>query len=192
MQKLLTGKKRLLEFNDKWKKCRISDVSLYKTSSQTAGALENYTGQNTYPVYDANSICAYVDFYEHSKEYISIVKDGAGAGRVRQCQAYSSTIGTIGCIFPKETVHIAFLYYIMCNIDFSKYSSGSTIPHVYFKDYGTEKICLPTLEEQSAIAAVLSAADHEIELLQKDIEAEEKKKKSLMQLLLTGIVRVNA
>lgn len=89
-------------------------------------------------------------------------------------------------------MHIAFLYYIMCNIDFSKYSSGSTIPHVYFKDYGTEKICLPTLEEQSAIAAVLSAADHEIELLQKDIEAEEKKKKSLMQLLLTGIVRVNA
>ena len=44
--------------------------------------------------------------------------------------------------------------------------------------------------EQAAIAEVLSAADREIELLRQDIEQEKQKKKSLMQLLLTGIVRV--
>ena len=38
--------------------------------------------------------------------------------------------------------------------------------------------------------AFLSTADREIELLQQDIEQEKQKKKALMQLLLTGIVRV--
>lgn len=52
------------------------------------------------------------------------------------------------------------------------------------------KILLPSLEEQTAIAEVLSAADREIELLRQDIEQEKQKKKALMQLLLTGIVRV--
>ena len=49
---------------------------------------------------------------------------------------------------------------------------------------------MESLEEQTAIAEVLSAADREIELLRQDIEQEKQKKKALMQLLLTGIVRV--
>ncbi len=48
----------------------------------------------------------------------------------------------------------------------------------------------PDIKEQAAIAEVLSTADREIELLQQDIEQEKQKKKALMQLLLTGIVRV--
>ena len=51
-------------------------------------------------------------------------------------------------------------------------------------------ILMPPIEEQAAIAEVLSTADREIELLQQDIEQEKQKKKALMQLLLTGIVRV--
>lgn len=53
------------------------------------------------------------------------------------------------------------------------------------------KIFLPSLPEQKAIAKVLSAADEEISLLQKELEQEKLKKKSLMQLLLTGLVRVS-
>ena len=46
-------------------------------------------------------------------------------------------------------------------------------------------------EEQHAIVAVLEKADLEIDLLRQSIEQEKQKKKALMQLLLTGIVRVN-
>ena len=49
---------------------------------------------------------------------------------------------------------------------------------------------MPEIEEQKEIAKILSTADHEIDLLQKSIEAEKQKKKALMQLLLTGKVRV--
>ena len=46
------------------------------------------------------------------------------------------------------------------------------------------------VEEQKAIADTFIAADREIDLLRQDIEQEKQKKKALMQLLLTGIVRV--
>lgn len=46
-------------------------------------------------------------------------------------------------------------------------------------------------KEQSALAEVFIVADKEIRLLQQSLEQEKQKKKALMQLLLTGIVRVN-
>lgn len=51
-------------------------------------------------------------------------------------------------------------------------------------------IAIPSKAEQAAIVEILSTADHEIDLLQKSIEAEKQKKKALMQLLLTGKVSV--
>lgn len=62
---------------------------------------------------------------------------------------------------------------------------------IYAEDFLSVIIRMPSFAEQTAIAQILSTADKEIELLKKDIEQEKLKKKSLMQLLLTGIVRVN-
>ena len=54
------------------------------------------------------------------------------------------------------------------------------------------QIELPPRLEQIAIVNVLSKADDELDLLQKELEEQKRKKQSLMQLLLTGIVRVKA
>ena len=60
-----------------------------------------------------------------------------------------------------------------------------------YENFKKIKVLYPKDEkEQTAIVEVLSTADYEIDLLQKDIEQEKQKKKALMQLLLTGIVRV--
>jgi type I restriction enzyme S subunit len=54
------------------------------------------------------------------------------------------------------------------------------------------KLKLPkTLDEQKAIANILSKSDKSIKLLEKEIELLREQKKGLMQLLLTGKVRVN-
>lgn len=53
-------------------------------------------------------------------------------------------------------------------------------------------VTIPKIPEQRAIAEVLSKADDELDLLQKELEEQKRKKQSLMQLLLTGIVRVKA
>ena len=61
---------------------------------------------------------------------------------------------------------------------------------IHADDFLGIHITLPPIDEQTAIAEILSTADREIELLQKDLAEEKQKKKALMQLLLTGIVRV--
>lgn len=190
MQQLLTGKKRLPGFAFEVEKTNIKAISTYSVSTISQTMLESYESKQLYPVFNANSIAGYVDFYENECPYISIIKDGAGIGRVRLCEAKSSTIGTMGCIHARKGISIIFLYYLLEQVDFNKYSNGSTIPHLYYKDYSCEKVRIPDIKEQTAIAEVLSAADREIEKLQQDIEQEKQKKKALMQLLLTGIVRV--
>lgn len=61
------------------------------------------------------------------------------------------------------------------------------VPAISIQKY---KIFLPPCNEQNFIIEILSTADHEIDMLQKSIEAEKQKKKALMQLLLTGKVSV--
>lgn len=51
-------------------------------------------------------------------------------------------------------------------------------------------LLVPSIDEQCAIVTILTCADREIELLKKGLEQERRKKKALMQLLLSGIVRV--
>ena len=62
--------------------------------------------------------------------------------------------------------------------------------NISVEDFFRAKVNLPSMEEQKQIAIVLTQADKEIELLQQDVALEKQKKKALMQLLLTGIVRV--
>lgn len=52
------------------------------------------------------------------------------------------------------------------------------------------KVPLPTFPEQQKIASVLSAADKEIEMFRNQLEKLKEQKKGLMQVLLTGKVRV--
>lgn len=70
------------------------------------------------------------------------------------------------------------------------YLSGMKVYGLNRENIGKIKLSLPSLAEQTAIAEVLSAADRELDLLEEEIQAWERKKKALSQLLLRGIVRV--
>lgn len=59
-----------------------------------------------------------------------------------------------------------------------------------WKDFSTIKLAIPSFEEQTAIAQVLTAADREIELAQQKLELLRQQKRGLMQQLLTGKKRV--
>lgn len=58
-------------------------------------------------------------------------------------------------------------------------------------DFMKLKVLVPPIEEQKSIVEILSTVDKEIELLEKELEKIKEQKKGLMQLLLTGKVRVN-
>ena len=100
----------------------------------------------------------------------------------------------VGKIFVASGMDLMFSYYCL-HIPLEKLSSkigATTVKHLAHKDVESLFVFIPIEKpEQIAIAEILSTADKEIELLKKDIEQEKLKKKSLMQLLLTGIVRVD-
>lgn len=69
-------------------------------------------------------------------------------------------------------------------------TSGSTIVHLYQKDFVKFNFPLPSKEEQTAIANVLSSMDKEIETLNTKLEKYRNLKTAMMQQLLTGKIRL--
>lgn len=68
-------------------------------------------------------------------------------------------------------------------------TSGSTIVHLYQKDFVKFNFPLPSKEEQTAVANVLSSMDKEIETLNTKLEKYRNLKTAMMQQLLTGKIR---
>ena len=74
-----------------------------------------------------------------------------------------------------------------------RYEEGSVYERMAVrpKEFLGFEACFPEKEEQIAIANILSKADEEIILLKSKLELVKKEQKAMMQLLLSGIVRVN-
>lgn len=164
-----------------WEEKRLGDICSKITSSLTAGELVDGTG--SYPVYGAAGTTACVDFFKQEKPYIGIVKDGAGVGKVVMCQAQSSFVGTLDGVEPKDENNINYIYSIFQQIDFAKFTTGSTIPHIYFKDYSKLKIKVPHPNEQKKVASFLAAIDTKTGTLQSQITAAKIFKKGLLQMM---------
>jgi type I restriction enzyme S subunit len=174
---------------DGWQLKKLADICNKEKSDVSANTLDFNNGG--YPIYGASGFIKNIDFYRQKKNYISIIKDGAGVGRLTLHRAQTSVLGTLDILHENENSHLMFLYFLLQIIDFKKYMVGSTIPHIYFKDYKKEKIMVPSLPEQNRIVAVLETWDKSIEKLNKKIEIKKQIKKGLMQDLLTGKKRLS-
>ena len=131
----------------------LEEVCEQKTSNISQKNLKENHGN--YPIYGASGLIKNINFYIQDKEYIAIVKDGSGVGRTMLLPPKSSVIGTMQYIIPNNLLNIKYLYYAIVSMELSKYSSGATIPHIYFKDYKKEKIVLISENEQKKIVNIL-------------------------------------
>ncbi|WP_312322695.1 restriction endonuclease subunit S, partial [Soonwooa sp.] len=163
-----------------WQKMKLEDVCLKQSSNISANKIEDNFGQ--YPIYGATGLLKNVDFYNVDIQYIAIIKDGAGVGRLFICEEKSSVLGTLDIILPKD-INLHFLYLLLSKIDFNKYTTGSTIPHIYFKDYKNENCLIPSLEEQNKIANFISKISVKIEIEKRILELLEQQKKYFLQNL---------
>ncbi len=162
-----------------WEEKKLGDFCLKKSSNISANSLSDNEGE--YKIYGATGLIKKIDFYKESDSYISIFKDGAGVGRVILCEKKSSVLGTLYILKTKNNNSINFLYIVLQRIFFLKYIVGSTIPHIYFKDFSLEKIKLPSIKEQIRIADFLTEIDNKINLVEKQLTDSKKYKKSLLQ-----------
>ncbi len=184
---LLSQRKRLKGFNQNWQRVRLGDIANYLTSNLSA---EQITQQGKIKVYDVNNFIGYTDTtFISDKPYISIVKDGS-VGRVRILPPKTNILSTMGALIANHKTTTEFLFYLLSNLDFKNFTSGSIIPHIYFKDYKEKTIFLPPLNEQIAIANILSTLDSEIISLKNKKRQFENIKKALNHDLMSAKIRV--
>ena len=135
------------------KKVKLGDICVKENSNIAQKDLGESNGN--YPIYGASGFIKNIGFYKQDREYVAVVKDGAGVGRTMLLPAYSSVIGTMQYILPNSSIDVKYLYYVLSWLDLSRYCTGATIPHIYFKDFKNEEFFLPSIEEQKAIAGRL-------------------------------------
>lgn len=147
---------RFSGFSDKWRYCTLNEICTYRSSSLKVSDAKR---DGKYVLYDANNPIGYIDYEPVRSEYVSIIKDGAGVGRCRLLPKDTFIIGTLGAIIPKNNCNINFLYNIVGNLRLGEKISGSTIPHIYFSEYGLTQVQIPSYEEQDAIGRYLKNLD---------------------------------
>lgn len=140
--------------------------------------------KGTYPLFSAKGFYKNISFYHQEEEYLAIIKDGAGIGRISIHPPKSSCVGTMQYLIPKKGFDIRFIRYCLLSIDFTKYSQGATIPHIYFKDYKSELLPKLSFEEQLELVSKL---DQAFEVIDQAIANTEKNIKNVDELFKSSI-----
>lgn len=206
-QQLLTGKKRLDGFSSEWKRVKLKKL-LKERKSYSLKGLEyphvTLSTEGIYPKserYDRDHLVKSED-KEYKITYLGDIcynpanlKFGVICVNTFGDAIFSPIYVTFEVADIVDTTYIS--NYLM-RWDFinavRKYEEGTVYERMAVNptDFLKFEILFPPIEEQCAISKIFSTADNEISLLQKSIDAEKQKKKALMQLLLTGIVRASA
>ena len=203
MQQLLTGKKRLPGFSSEWVDVKLGDVFAERVETNCQD-LELLSVTGTNGVVPRSTIETKDNSSEDKSKYLKICKGDIGYNTMRMWQGVSALSEYEGIVSPAYTIlipspeisakYFSYLFKMHAVIFlFYRFSQGIVDDTRSLKYYEFAKLHLTVpsdKKEQEAIADILTVADKEIEILQKDLDQEKQKKKVLMQLLLTGIVRV--
>ncbi|WP_107797327.1 restriction endonuclease subunit S [Campylobacter concisus] len=210
MQNLLTAKVRFPEFKDEWIEVTIGELfefkkgqGLSKEMLDTNGKFECVLYGELYTTYDEiiENVKSRTNFQGSIKSKFDdiLIPSSTTTGSIDI--AIAAVIlkndvllgGDINILRKKRNnIYGKFVAYCITNIknkELSSYAQGTTIIHLYAKDFKDMKIKLPNLKEQQKIAEVLTACDDEINLLNLKLENLKKQKQGLMQKLLSGKVR---
>lgn len=211
MQQLLTGKKRLPGFGGEWKTIHLNEISYRIETKNTVGNNNVLTISAQYGLINQTEFFDKVIASDDKSNYYLLSKDefaynrsyskGYPYGTIKRLKRYvQGVVSPLYICFAvnKNLASLDFLeQYFETSIINREIQSivqegarNHGMLNVAVDDFFRIKITMPETEEQKEIAKILSTADHEIDLLQKSIEAEKQKKKALMQLLLTGKVSV--
>ena len=121
------------------------------------------------PAYGAAGLSGYTDICLSDRDSILITKDGSGVGTLRLVHGCHSFFGTLNSLTSKAEIYLPYVYYALLNVNFETYKTGQAIPHIYFRDYGKEKIYCPHYDDQVKIANGMELIDakigHEIAIL---------------------------
>lgn len=204
MQKLLTPQ-------PDWQEVKLGDVVTYASSGGTPKTdfEEYYNGNIVWVSIDDITKCQ--KYIENSSRKITdlglknsstkllnpntiLFAMYASIGKCAISKVLCTTSQAIlGLVANEKKVGYEYLYYTLCFMEDSlkllgQKGSQSNLNKQMVLNFN---VFLPNLKEQNEITNILKNIDKQIELQQKLLEQYKLRQKALMQLLLTGIVRVD-
>lgn len=210
MQRLLTGKLRLPNFNEEWRNTIFSSV-IEKMSN---GYTYDVNGVGNVPITRIETISKgiidyskvgnvlYVDELEKYKLHrgdilFSHINSIEHIGKVAIFEGDEDLYHGMNLLLirTKEVMSNIYLYYFLSSpIAIRKVRSlakkAVNQASISIAELKKLVIYIPEIKEQTAIAEVLTAADREIELAKEKLEYLRRQKRGLMQQLLTGKKRI--
>lgn len=210
MQSLLTGKRRLPGFNKRWRTKRIGEFANVESGGTPSTLVSSYWGGeirwmnsgelNLKRIHDVENSITESGLKNSSTKLIPpkcILIGLAGQGKTRGTVAINlvelCTNQSIAALLPNSSYFPDFLYY---NLD-SRYdelrllSSGDSgrggLNLTIIKNL---PVLFPELDEQIAIAELISDLDKELEKLKMKLTKNKLLKQALSEQLLTGKIRL--
>lgn len=220
MQQLLTGKKRLPGFSGGWKKAKLGDVTIFLSTNSFSREQLNSVKGNILNIHYGDVLVRYSSVLDVSKEDIPYIneqieyspKDYVNNGDVimadtaedamvgRCCEVIN--IDNIKVVSGLHTILIhpiikfapKYLGYYLNSVRYHKQiisiMQGIKVYSITKDALKNTTIDIHDIEEQAAIANILSLCDHEVLLAKQKLSKFQWQKKGLMQVLLTGEKRI--
>jgi type I restriction enzyme, S subunit len=202
MQQLLTGQKRLSDFHCEWEVKRLGEICEIAMGRTPPRLNSAYWGRGckwlsiadlqTKVVTESNE-----EITELAASEMKIIPKGTllmsfklSIGRLCFAGCDLFTNEAI-CSFNKLQANAEFLYYVLGRTDFSLYGKQAVKGYTLNKEsLKLIEVHLPSIAEQTAIAAVLSDMDAELAALEQRRDKTRALKQGMMQELLTGRIRL--
>jgi len=206
MQELLTGKKRLAGFSGEWEVKKLGEIAEIATgNTPPTNNAENYGNeflfvspfdlgkskfiQKTEKKLSSRGFNISRKFPSNSILYTCI---GSTIGKMGIALIELTSNQQINAIFPNKSYSTSFLYYALFLItpEIRSQAGEQAVPLVNKTQFEEFQISIPEIEEQQAIAQILSDMDTDITTLKQKREKYKLIKQGMMQQLLTGKIRL--
>jgi type I restriction enzyme S subunit len=213
MQQLLTGQTRLPGFEGEWKTARLDEVGVWRGGMTPSMKNQSYWAGGTVPWISSGDVKD-VQLKETGLYVTPLaIKDGAApmvpknsiivvarSGILRKYLPVAITVvpmainQDIKALVPSSKFHSHYLLHALIGsgerILASCLKAGTTVESIEYRWLKAFTIPAPSLNEQTAIAAVLSHMDTDLAALEARRDKTRALKQGMMQELLTGRIRL--
>ena len=210
-QQLLSGKKRLSGFSEKWNKTELGKISKRVTAKNeelndtvvTISAQRGFVLQEDFfnKRVASDTLSGYFLLKKGQFAYNKSYSNGYPMGAFKRLNNFDKAVVTTLyiCFELLENVNSDYMVHFFENgfmtNNLMKVAKEGGRAHgllnIGLDDFMSLELTIPSFEEQTAIAQVLETADQELKSYETKLEALQLQKKGLMQQLLTGKIRVN-
>jgi type I restriction enzyme, S subunit len=197
MQELLTGKKRLATFNNKWEEKYLGDVAEIVMGQSPKSSCYNNRGQGL-PLIQGNADILNrqtikriftTEVTKRGKYGDIIMSVRAPVGEIARA-VFDACLGRGVCAIRYDNDFL-YHYLIWRESDWVGLSKGSTFDSVNSADIRSFKLFIPNEpQEQIEIANILSDMDAEIGSIESKLTKTRQLKQGMMHELLTGRIRL--